>query len=168
VTLFGGSGAADLDFDLETTGGELFTVKTGNCIVLKVDDAGAPDTYGPSGAPKMALTGQMDCDTGKFVGEVRGYYSSVSICDLGMEKQNYFFKGPVNATFDPSTRSFINGTIVLREPEVLIPLGGEAGGQGTWSATLNPDARAKSDAGPCLEGVRFPEELFPESGDAGT
>lgn len=168
ITLFGGEGSATIEFDLEASG-ELFTVVGASCIQLSVmaADGGSPDEYTKMGAQKMALRGQVDCDTGEFKGEVRGTYSSVSLCDLGSEKQSYFFKGPVSARFNPETRAFEAGKIVLREPPVLIPLGGEAGGEGTWSATLNPDAGSRPAREDCLGGVRFPDELFPDSGDAG-
>jgi hypothetical protein len=168
ITLFGGEGTATIEFDLEASG-ELFTVVGASCIQLSViaSDGGVPDETASMAAQKMELRGQVDCDTGEFKGEVRGTYSAVSLCDLGLERQSYFFKGPVTARFDPETRSFMAGRVVLREPPVLLPLAGEAGGEGEWSATLNPDAGSRPDRKDCLDGVRFPDELFPSSGDAG-
>lgn len=178
VTVFGGGGRGEMAFSLGATDNAEFLTVIGSssCLDLNVtgtSDAGAPyiaDASGVTTLPDggqvrsltMELSGSVDCATGKFTGEVKGTYRSVSFCDLGMMENDYFLKGPVSATFDPETRTFKGGTMDLKEPPVVFALGGEAGGSGTWEAKLEPSA-VTPPAPPkgCLNGVVFRDDLFP-------
>lgn len=178
VTVFGGGGSGDMAFSLSATDNAEFLTVIGSSSCFDVNvtgssDAGVPNLPDASGVTTlpdggtvrsltMELSGSVDCATGKFTGEVKGTYRSVSFCDLGMTENDYFLKGPVSATFDPVTRTFKGGTIDLKEPPVLFALGGEAGGSGTWEAKLEPNA-PPPPASPkgCLNGVVFRDDLFP-------
>jgi hypothetical protein len=184
VTLYGGGGRGTWSFTLGATGTSEFVEVVGaeSCLVVDTlpQDAGVGDAGGDqdsavwtnapegfdagvrSGAQKLALTGTVDCATGKFKGEVRGTYSAPSICNLGTAVDQYFLKGPVTATFDPKTRSFIDGTVLIYEPPSLIPLGEPAGGSGTWHAALDTDAGVPQSTGEdCLGGVAFQDFDIP-------
>ncbi|MFM2415499.1 MAG: hypothetical protein RL385_222 [Pseudomonadota bacterium] len=184
ITLYGGGGRGTWSFTLGATGTAEFVEVVGaeSCLVVDTSpqDAGvgdggvemdgavwtnAPEGYDagqPSGPQKLALTGTVDCATGKFKGEVRGTYSAPSICNLGTAVDQYFMKGPVTATFDLKTRSFVDGTVTIYEPPSLIPLGEPAGGSGTWRAALIPDAGALPSSGEdCLGGVVFQDFDIP-------
>jgi hypothetical protein len=178
VTLFGGGGRGEMAFSLAATGNDEFLTVIGSSSCLDINlvsssDAGTAQLADASGVTTlpdggmsrtltMELSGTVDCATGKFSGEVRGTYRSVSFCDFGMTENDYFMKGSVSALFDPATRTFESGTMDLKEPPVLFALGGEAGGTGTWEAKLEPAAvvPAASPKG-CLGGVVFRDDLFP-------
>jgi hypothetical protein len=176
VTLFGGGGQGVMAFTLGVSDNAEFATVIGSssCLDVKVvgqkqDGVALPEAGvevlpdgGVARILSMELSGSVDCRTGKFSGEVKGTYRSVSFCDLGMMENDYFMKGPVTATFDPVTRGFVDGALELKEPPVLLPLGGEAGGKGSWSATLDRDAGTPA-APPegCLGGVTFRDDLFP-------
>jgi hypothetical protein len=174
-TAFGGGGKGIMQFSMgASSDGEFVSVVgAASCLDLNLvdPDAGAPTlvdggavTDADGGMLKtlsLELSGAVSCKTGEFMGELRGTYRSVSFCDLGMTESDYFMKGPVRATFDPETQTFMKGTIDLKEPKVLFALGGEAGGSGTWEATLDPTAvTPPAPAKGCLGGVVFQDDLF--------
>lgn len=163
-TVFGGEGSGTWEFTLSASGStEFFQVEANTCITLMDSDAGAAmPTADGKPPPRLSLTGKVDCKTGELKGEIKGFYRTVSFCN-SME-ENYFYKGPVTAVFDPKTNSFKNGTLKLREPPVLIPLAGEAGGDGTWSATLVPEAEPVANQQDCFNGIMFRDDLFPDGG----
>lgn len=112
---------------------------------------------------RMTLTGNLDCSTGMLNAELRGTYSSASVCDLGAGSGNYFFKGSVSGRYDPVSSTFAEGKVRWEEPPVLFPPA--PGGEGIWAASLVPDVGAKDDlVGDCLAGVSFPEERFVDAG----
>ncbi|HKO93847.1 MAG TPA: hypothetical protein VJU61_21985, partial [Polyangiaceae bacterium] len=175
LTLFGGGGMGAMAFTLGASDNAEFATVIGSSSCLEVKVIGqASNTPVPEAGVEvlpdggvqrtlsMELSGSVDCRSGKFSGEVKGTYRSVSFCDLGMTENDYFMKGPVTATFDPVKRGFVDGALDLKEPAVLLPLGGEAGGKGSWSAMLDRDAGTPA-APPegCLGGVTFRDDLFP-------
>jgi hypothetical protein len=178
ATLFGGSGGGNWSFSIEKSAGEEFYTVGDGCLIGKTDsvDAGVvqagAEAFANGVVMRAQITGVVDCATGELKGELRGYYNSTSFCGLGLVKDNFFFKGPVSGVFDPKTKSFVDGVIVMREPEVLIPLAGQPGGRGTWTAQLGGedadagvtlDANA-STAGGCLNGVTFKDFPLPDAG----
>lgn len=175
-TVFGGGGSGPIAFTLGGSSDAEFISVIGSASCLDVMVVGASDPNVPvpetgvqvlpdggvQRAFSMELSGSVDCRTGKFTGEVKGTYRSVSFCDLGMTESDYFMKGPVTAMFDPETRSFVDGSVDLKEPPVLLPLGGEPGGKGSWTAKLDPNAvTPPAPADGCLGGVVFRDDLFP-------
>jgi hypothetical protein len=176
VTLFGGGGSGAMAFTLGVSDNAEFASVIGSSSCLDVRVVGQSDPNVPlpeagvevlpdGGVARilsMELSGSVDCRTGKFSGEVKGTYRSVSFCDLGMMENDYFMKGPVAAVFDPVKRAFVDGSLDLKEPPVLLALGGEAGGKGSWSAALDRDAGTPpAPAQGCLGGVQFRDDLFP-------
>jgi len=126
-------------------------------------DAGA---MGPQMDPvTLAFTGDVDCSTGELRGELRGAYYSVALCDLGTVESWYSIKGAITGTFNPETGSFELGVIDLQEPPALleaIGLSPRTGGEGTWSATLDPDAPRPELVDDCLDGAEWTDfELRP-------
>jgi hypothetical protein len=111
------------------------TKKAGSGEELVIEN-GVMDGLADGAFPfKGTLTGTLDCQTLKFDAILDGYYS------LGLDGiGQWFFKGPLLADYDKTTRSVINATWDVKEykpppPMTVIPLGG----QGTWSATwLHP------------------------------
>jgi hypothetical protein len=167
-TLFGGPGNGEIAFTLGSTGSAEFVeiVQTESCLELTVEnDAGMPDADGGVVGVSpldMALSGKVDCATGELRGEVRGVYYSVSLCNGGTVQDYYPIKGTIRATFDPDTFTFKDGVLDLREPpQALDALGitKPAGGAGTFSTALDPDAGAPEKTGDCLDGKPF--EDFP-------
>lgn len=157
-TLFSGEGESDWIFDLQADGTtEFFTVGNGCVVSIITNKDGKSNADDPL---RMQLTGKVDCATGKLTGELRGTYSTVSFCDLGMEVKPYFFKGSMTADFDAATKTFINGKYSVKEPPVLLPLNGQPGGEGTFSAKLSDEPIETNAAQDCLKGRVFPEEEF--------
>jgi hypothetical protein len=90
------------------------------------------------------LSGDLDCNTGAFVGVMEGEYTLVNV-----EGFDFHMKGPITAQFEPSPPKLSDGKWTLEEPPALDgkPAGG---GTGTWNATWVADA--PPDAGsvdPC-------------------
>jgi hypothetical protein len=175
-TIFGGGGMGSMAFTLGASDNVEFATVVGSssCLDIAVVGQNNPDVPLPEAGVEtlpdggvqrtlsMELSGSVDCRTGKFTGEVKGTYRSVSFCDFGMTENDYFMKGPVSAMFDPVTRSFVDGTVDLKEPPVVLPLGGEPGGKGSWKAKLDLAAvTPPAPAGGCLKGVVFRDDLFP-------
>jgi hypothetical protein len=178
ATLFGGAGGGNWSFNIEKSQGDEFYTVGDGCLIGKTDnvDAGVvqagAEAFANGVVMRAQITGVVDCATGELKGELRGYYNSTSFCGLGIAKDNFFFKGPVTGKYDPETKSFVDGVVVMREPEVLIPLAGQPGGEGTWTAELNGDEgdagvtleADASTAGGCLSGVMFKDFPLPDSG----
>jgi hypothetical protein len=131
---------------------------------LRAGGEGPSAADGGSKTPPLRalLSGSVDCTTGELRGELRGTYAAVSVCDFGVVLQDYYFKGSMSGTFDPATRTFVNGEVRWQEPPVLIPP--TPGGEGTWTAALTRDDEVDAGNGrDCLNGVRFRDELFPDA-----
>jgi hypothetical protein len=78
-------------------------------------------TSNPTGRANFA--GRLDCKTGALVIEItEGSYSDA----LGMLR----YTGTMNATYEPSTESFPNGTFAVTETNPMY------GGEGTWRGSL--------------------------------
>jgi hypothetical protein len=179
VSVFGGGGQGTWKFSLGgAAGGEFITVvEAESCLELNTTsaadggvasgdagvasgDAGVADGGAAVRPLKLSLTGKVNCATGEFVGEIRGTYRSVSVCSFGMTEDQYFVKGPISATFDPTTKSFVEGAVSLHEPPPLLPFGAPPGGSGTWSASLNPNGVTPPPED-CLGGVPFQDFTVP-------
>lgn len=134
--------------------GEFSTVGRGCVHVLPPADAGA--TEGSEG--RFFLNGELDCSTGKFVGEGRGYYDASSLGGTN----RYYYKGRFKGTFDPASKSFIDTAYDVREPAVLI--GEQPGGQGMFelkfTGTEPPEDR--SDQAGCVSSEFPADSTFPE------
>lgn len=179
ATLFGGSGYGKFEFDLVEDGPAEFASVGNGCVRAKSEavDAGivqaGAEVFAKGVEMKAELTGVVDCATGMLQGELRGTYLSTSVCGLGVVEENFFFKGPFTGIFNPDTQTFEDGTLILREPPVAVPLAGEPGGDGTWTASLAdgdagmPDGGSLFDGGmggDCLDGVEFQDfDVPPES-----
>jgi hypothetical protein len=77
------------------------------------------------------LTGDLDCNTGEF----RGQLSNGSYLVFGYAK--YTFAGTIIADYDSANSSFVNGEWDVMEdamPNQPWPPGANIGGEGTWSA----------------------------------
>ena len=178
ATLFGGSGGGNWSFTIEKSAGEEFYTVGDGCLVGQTDnvDAGivqvGAELFANGVIMHAQITGVVDCATGELKGDLRGYYNSTSVCGFGLVKDNFFFKGPVSGKFDPKTQSFVDGKVTMREPEVPLPLAGQPGGKGSWSAQLNGDDRDAgvtleedaSTTGGCLLGVEFKDFSLPDAG----
>jgi hypothetical protein len=187
TTLFGGSGAGPLAFDVVSNGSDEFYQIGGGCLRGRSDqvDAGivqiGADIFAKGVEFKAIVSGVVDCATGNLEGELRGTYRSTSFCGVGLVQDDFFFKGPIKATYNPDTKSFEMGTLVLHEPPVAVPLNGQPGGMGTWQVTLGGgdggveagnlygDAGLSGDGGSfdCLDGVMFKDFNLPGAADAG-
>jgi hypothetical protein len=78
-------------------------------------------TSNPTGRANFA--GQLDCRTGKLAIQItEGSYSDA----LGVNR----YTGTMNATYEPSSQSFPNGTFTVTETNPMY------GGQGSWNASL--------------------------------
>ncbi len=141
-----------LNFGLHLHGGEGSLRGVSACIHLR--DIGLDGVVLEENS-RAEFTGEADCATGLLQGEARGFYTSPSLTALG-DVQTFFYKGSATATFDPETQSFVDGTLELNEPPVLV--GEQPGGKGTWRARLlaNEELPPEED---CL-GIEFPESMF--------
>jgi hypothetical protein len=137
--------------------GEFSTVGNG-CITAPPPADGGYDIMWRGG-----ITGDVNCGTGEFVGELRSTYNVTSFCDLGVARRDYFAKGIMRARFDPEQQTFVQGSYELHEPAVLFPLGSQPGGSGTWSAVYDADAQVPGDDRDCI-GIPFPDTLFSDAG----
>ncbi len=90
------------------------------------------------------LTGDLDCSTGKFNGQLNGYYTFV-----GVPGFDFQFTGPFIGQFSPATTA-LDGTWMIMEPPALDgePAGG---GQGTWHATLQSASAPDGGEDPCKD-----------------
>jgi hypothetical protein len=158
LSTIGATRAAAEDAGFELPDGGLWTNAPAS------PDGAVPSDAGAASPPlSMALTGSVNCATGEFTGEVKGTYRSPSVCGLGTDSMQYFIKGPVKATFDPKTRSFVDGTVDLHEPPLPLAslgIGDQPGGSGVWHAALKQDAPPPPDAGDCLGGVHFQDFTY--------
>lgn len=144
-------------FDLESVGNsEFFSVKAG-CV--RFGDSAMNDGGTYSGQTAQ-LIGTVDCITGELKAELRGTYLAVGVCDLGQVWTQYFYKGTLTGKFDPATNSFVGGTYSVKERMPL--LGEPAGGSGTWTATLDPQAPPPNAGEDCFAGLPFVEDLTPK------
>lgn len=144
-------------FDLSSQGGEFSYIVSGGCLASDANTSDAGITTPPIHA---LLEGSVDCASGKLTGTLRGTYRATSVCTLGTQVDDYFFRGTMTGTFDPATQSFVDTHVTWSEPPVL--LGPQPGGTGSWSGKLLPTAPPA--AADCLAGVDFPDELFPDAG----
>jgi hypothetical protein len=178
ATLFGGSGSGPLEFDVVSSGSTEFFQIGGGCLRGSSDsvDAGlvqlGAEVFAKGVEFKAQVSGSVDCATGLLKGELRGAYRSTSVCGLGLVEDDFFFKGPIRATYDPATQSFKDGYLELLEPPVAVPLSGQPGGKGEWQVARDdagPDAgtsdAATGGARDCLDGVMFKDFELPA--DAG-
>lgn len=137
-----------VEFNLVKEGTEFITVGNGCFLAEESTDPNLKSS-------RSQLTGQLDCSTGKLTGIVRGYYA---VKDGAGNWVNYFFKGPMEAMFNPKTKSFEQGKYKVQEPPV--PLSFERpGGDGVWTATYKSD-EVTTSIGECLD-IEFPEAMFP-------
>jgi hypothetical protein len=111
---------------------------------------GTADAIGTKNPFVARLSGQLNCDTGAFTGELRGYYK------LLQTNVHYYFTGPASADYDASkAKPTFDGTWQVVEVQAA----GEAmppGGSGTWQASY------AGDTAPAL-----PEACANALGDAG-
>lgn len=71
---------------------------------------------------EIDLEGELDCDNGKFQGELRnGKYIA-----FGLE---FAFEGTIDSSYDAANSAFFDGVWDVKEP-----MGMNAGGSGEWSA----------------------------------
>jgi hypothetical protein len=183
ATLFGGTGSGPLEFDVVSSGSAEFSQIGGGCLRGASDaiDAGlvqlGADVFAKGVAFKAQVSGSVDCTSGVLKGELRGTYRSTSFCGLGLVEDNFFFKGPIRATYDPTTQSFKDGFLELLEPPVAVPLSGQPGGKGDWQVvrddggvatdTATDGGEAQGQASDCLDGVMFKDfELPSDAGQA--
>lgn len=89
------------------------------------------------------LTGNLDCATGEFVGELEGYYTLI-----GIPGADFTFRGPLTAKFDLQQVALDEGAWMVNEPASL---SGEpqGGGNGTWDAKYTSPQAPKRDVDPC-------------------
>jgi hypothetical protein len=89
------------------------------------------------------LTGDLDCNTGAFVGVVEGNYTLLNLPGL-----EYQFKGPITAQFVIADAKLSDGQWSIAEPPALDgqPAGG---GSGTWSATFASETAPDAGSDPC-------------------
>lgn len=167
-TIFGGRGtgrwAMWLDPQHQPDGS---VAKLSGCLELITADPANPPEAGLT-AVSALIYGEQDCESGKVTLDLRGGYRTVSTCTVGVIPNDYFFRGPAIAELDPTTHTFINGTIHVREEKTL--LDPQPGGDGTWHATMLEDAGVLAEAGflvvradSCLGGLVFPHEKFDAS-----
>jgi len=89
------------------------------------------------------LTGDLDCNTGAFVGVVEGHYTLLNLPGL-----EYQFKGPITAQFTGAEAKLADGMWSIAEPAALD--GQPAGsGSGTWSASYVSDDAPDAGVDPC-------------------
>jgi len=130
--------AMTLEEDASNEGGEFYTVTVGNGCMTGV--AKAVGTNNPFVA---RLTGDLDCNTGNFVGTLEGKYTLLDLSGL-----EFKFKGPLTAKFDVPSSSLKDGAWSVQEPPALTgdPAGG---GEGTWGAEFTSDKAPDSGVDPC-------------------
>jgi hypothetical protein len=89
------------------------------------------------------LTGNLDCATGEFEGELEGYYTLI-----GIPGADFTFRGPLTAKFDLQQVSLDEGAWTVNEPASL---SGEpqGGGNGTWDAKFTADRAPERGVDPC-------------------
>jgi hypothetical protein len=148
--------AGRLHFELSPGPTERAFEVSRSCVRFTFPDGGVADNNGGS------IEGLLDCETGKFEGQLRGYYDSASLSTLGMSVTSYFFRGPLLAQLDHAQTTFAAGSWDVREPPVTF--GKQPGGRGSWSAALDPRAGEPAPSDVCWRGVAFDEASF---GDAG-
>ncbi len=122
-----------LEFWLEATGVECapgeefcggFTINGGKM-------RGNANAFGLAVPFEIDLTGDLDCRTGEF----RGQLTNGSYVVFGIA--TYTFAGDITANYDSPTSSFVNGMWDVQEDPVMgapWPAGANIGGEGTWSA----------------------------------
>jgi hypothetical protein len=118
------------------TGGEFPTYEVKNgCVV------GTATAFGFDSHPFVAaMTGELDCKTGKFSGVLDGKYYLFNSGKLS----EWFFMGPLTADFTPEGAELDNGEWDMREKQAKPNEDPGAGGEGTWGAAW------KSAEGPAL------------------
>jgi hypothetical protein len=119
-------------------GGEFYTFTVGDGCMTGV--AKAVGTTNPFVA---RINGDLDCNTGNFVGTLEGKYTLLDL--QGLE---FKFKGPLTAKFNVDTSSLEEGAWTVDEPPALT--GDRAGGgEGTWGAMFTSDMSPDAGADPC-------------------
>ena len=130
--------AMTLEENASNAGGEFYTFTVGNGCMTGV--AKAVGTNNPFVA---RLTGDLDCNTGQFVGTLEGRYTLLDL--MGLE---FKFKGPLTAKFDVPSSSLKEGAWTVDEPPALT--GDRAGGgEGSWGAKFTSDMAPDSGVDPC-------------------
>ncbi|MEY4508478.1 MAG: hypothetical protein RLZZ450_600 [Pseudomonadota bacterium] len=119
-------------------GGEFYTFTVGDGCMTGV--AKAVGTTNPFVA---RINGDLDCNTGNFVGTLEGKYTLLDL--QGLE---FKFKGPLTAKFNVDTSSLEDGAWTVDEPPALT--GDRAGGgEGTWGAMFTSDMSPDAGEDPC-------------------
>ncbi len=118
------------------TGGEFPTYEVKNgCIV------GTATAFGFDSHPFVAaMTGELDCETGKFEGVLDGKYYLFDTGELSV----WYFGGPLTANFVVEGAKLDEGVWDMREKQTKPEEDPGAGGEGTWGAAW------KSNEGPAL------------------
>jgi hypothetical protein len=122
--------------EVPTGAGEFATYRVGNgCMV------GNSKAVGTNNPFVANFTGDLDCLTGEFKGELEGYYTLLSVPGA-----NFRFGGEIQARFEIEEARLNDGIWDVTEPDALNgdPAGG---GKGTWSARFQGENGPADD--PC-------------------
>jgi hypothetical protein len=121
-----------------SSGGEFYTFTVGNGCMTGI--AKAVGTTNPFIA---RINGDLDCNTGKFVGTLSGKYTLLDL--MGLE---FTFEGPITGMFSVPTASLEDGVWNVDEPPALN--GDRAGGGGgDWDAKFTSDVAPDAGEDPC-------------------
>lgn len=138
--------------------GEFSTFTVGNGCMTGVAKAVGTDN------PFVAkLTGDLDCETGKLVGQLEGYYTL-----LNFPGANFKFSGPFTGQFDREQSRLRDGMWSVMEPPALNgdPAGG---GDGSWSAIYEAAEPPAGADDPCKDIVpSSAADAGAAGGDAGS
>jgi hypothetical protein len=119
---------------------------------------GVAVAYGTEHPFVGTLTGELDCDTGKFMGRLKGYYR---LFDTDIV---YHFEGPTPAQYSPEKQALEMGTWKIVEHMMTM---NPPGGSGTWNANWDADENPNPIPDECK--ALFEEDSKGDSkADAGT
>jgi hypothetical protein len=144
----GSAGRPPLSLSIEETSSELI----GEFSTYTVGDGcieGIARSNGTDNPFAARITGDLDCNTGKFTGIMEGLYTL-----LGFDGLDFTFKGEITAQFAPARSELGDGVWTVFEPLALDgnPAGGGSGSwNAVWTAERAPDAGVAVD--PCAKVV---------------